>query len=78
MSEFDGNKLTRAPKGFSPNSPALDLILPRQWGFSARLPVEVATKPALVKDIVKRFEAAAPLVAFLNTPLAVKARKPLF
>ncbi|MDE1176755.1 MAG: DUF2461 domain-containing protein [Edaphobacter sp.] len=78
MSEFDGNKLTRAPKGFLPDSPAADLILNRQWGFSAKLPVEVATTPGLVKEIVKRFEAAAPLVAFLNTPLAVKARKPLF
>ncbi|MBS1822516.1 MAG: DUF2461 domain-containing protein [Acidobacteria bacterium] len=78
MSEFDGNKLSRPPKGFAPDSPAAGLILNRQWGFSARLPAEAATKPTLVKEIVKRFEAAAPLVAFLNQPLTSKPRKPLF
>lgn len=78
MNEFDGNKLTRPPKGFLPESPAADLLLNRQWGFSAKLPAETATSPTLVKEIVKRFEAAAPLVAFLNQPLTPKARKPLF
>lgn len=79
MSEFDGQKLTRPPKGFLPDSPAIDLLLNRQWGFSAHLPVETATKPNLLKEIVKRFEAAAPLVAFLNTPLTTtKPRRPLF
>jgi uncharacterized protein (TIGR02453 family) len=78
MSEFDGNKLTRPPKGFACDTPALDLILNRQWGFSAHLPADTATKPTLLKEIVKRFEAAAPLVAFLNAPLAPKPRKPLF
>lgn len=78
MTEFDGSKLTRLPKGFLPESPAADLILNRQWGYSTRLPVEAATKPTLVEEIVKRFEAATPLIAFLNQPLAPKARKPLF
>jgi uncharacterized protein (TIGR02453 family) len=78
MSEFDGNKLTRPPKGFLPESPAADLILNRQWGFSAKLPAATATSPTLVKEIAKRFEAAAPLLNFLNAPLAAKPRKPLF
>ena len=78
LNEWEGNKLTRPPKGFAPESPAADLILNRQWGFSTKLPADTATKPTLVKEIVKRFEAAAPLVAFLNRPLAQKPRKPLF
>lgn len=79
MSEFDGQKLTRAPKGFLPDSPAMDLLLCRQWGVSAHLPPDAATSPTLLKEIVKRFEAAAPMVAFLNAPLVVsKPRKPLF
>jgi len=79
MGEMDGHKLTRPPKGFSPDSPAVDLLLNRQWGLSAHLPADAATKPTLLKEIVKRFEAAAPLIAFLNAPLASKkARKPLF
>jgi hypothetical protein len=45
----------------------------------AKLPAETATKPTLLREIVKRFEAAAPLVALLNAPLAAKKqRKPLF
>jgi uncharacterized protein (TIGR02453 family) len=79
MGEMDGHRLTRPPKGFSPDSPAIDLLLNRQWGLSAHLPVDAATKPTLLKEILKRFEAAAPLIAFLNAPLAMKkVRKPLF
>lgn len=79
MSEFDGQKLTRPPKGFPQDSPALDLLLCRQWGVSASLPPDLATSPTLLKEIVKRFEGAAPMVALLNTPLITsKPRKPLF
>ncbi len=78
LAEFDGLKLTRAPKGFPPDHPAADLILHRQWGVSAVLPAERALKPTLGKDIVARFRLAAPIVAFLNTPLIPKPRKPLF
>jgi uncharacterized protein (TIGR02453 family) len=77
--EIDGHKLTRPPKGFSPDDPAMDLLLNRQWGLVAKLPAEAGTSPTLVKEILKRFEAAAPLVAFLNTPLtARKIPRPLF
>ena len=78
MQEFDGLKLSRVPKGFSPDHPAADLILHRQWGLSATLPVDRALKPTLLKDIATRFQLASPLVAFLNTPLAPKPRKPFF
>jgi uncharacterized protein (TIGR02453 family) len=81
LEPFDGNAMTRPPKGFAADSPALDLILQRQWGVSAALPVDVATTPALVKEIVKRFRAAAPLVKLLNEPLLAslaKSPRPLF
>ncbi|RZU41718.1 DUF2461 domain-containing protein [Edaphobacter modestus] len=79
LSEFEGQKLTRPPKGFPPDSPAMDLLLCRQWGVSAHLPPSAATTPTLLKEIVKRFEVAAPIVALLNAPLvATKPRKPLF
>lgn len=66
MDEFDGRKLTRAPRGFPADSPALDLLLHRQWGVSATLSPEFATEPKLLKEIVSRFKLAAPLVHFLN------------
>jgi uncharacterized protein (DUF2461 family) len=79
MGETDGHKLTRPPKGFAPDSPALDLLLNRQWGLIAKLPSDAATRPTLLREILRRFEASAPLVAFLNGPLAAKKqRKPLF
>jgi uncharacterized protein (TIGR02453 family) len=77
--EIDGHKLTRPPKGFAPDSPALDLLLCRQWGLVTKLPATLATGSTLLREIVKRFEAAAPLVALLNAPLiAKKPRRPLF
>jgi uncharacterized protein (TIGR02453 family) len=69
MQEFDGHKLKRAPRGFPADSPALDLLLCRQWGLSARLPPEAATKPALLKEITSRFRLAAPVIEFLNRPI---------
>ncbi|HEY2039818.1 MAG TPA: DUF2461 domain-containing protein [Edaphobacter sp.] len=79
MGEIDGRKLTRPPKGFLPESPAMDLLLHRQWGLITHMPADTATKPTLLKEILKRFEVAAPLIAFLNAPLATrKPRKPLF
>jgi uncharacterized protein (TIGR02453 family) len=69
LTPFDGLKLTRAPKGFSPDDPALDLLHCRQWGVSATLPAEEALKPSLKKLILDRFRIALPLVNLLNTPL---------
>ena len=83
MTEFEPARMTRGPKGFPADSPAMDLILQRQWGVAAKLPLEAALGPGLVKAIVQRMEVAAPLVAFLNAPLvaglaASEARKALF
>ena len=83
MTEFEPERMTRGPKGFPPDSPAMDLILQRQWGVSAQLSLETALGPGLVKAIVERIKVAAPLVAFLNTPLVAGldtpgARKALF
>ncbi len=78
MREFEGQPLTRPPKGFSADDPALDLVVCRQWGVSATLEPERASAPGLVGEIVKRFRAAAPVVAMLNVPLVGKAKRPLF
>ena len=45
FSEFEGNALTRPPKGFPCDHPALDLIRCRQWGLAATLPRETALDP---------------------------------
>src|ERR1700733_8496623 len=51
LMEDDGAPLTRAPKGFPEDHPAIDLLKNKQWAVSARLPVERALKATLVKDV---------------------------
>jgi uncharacterized protein (TIGR02453 family) len=69
LSAFEGLALTRPPKGFPKDHPAMDLLLCRQWGVAAELPPQTALSPAFAKEVVKRFALAAPLVAALNQPL---------
>ena len=78
LQPIDGHPLTRAPKGFSPEDPAIDLILCRQWGVTSTLPADHATRPSLVPEIVERLRLAAPLVHFLNRPLTLTRPKPPF
>ena len=68
--EFDGNVLTRPPKGFPAEHPALDLIRCRQWGLSATLPADTALSPKMAEIVIRRFKLAAPVVDALNTPIA--------
>jgi len=79
--EFEGNPLTRPPKGFPAEHPALDLIRCRQWGLSATLAAEAALKPDLAATVIRHFKIAAPVVDALNTPIAAAQeprRKVLF
>ena len=79
MPDHETDPLKRLPKGFV-SGPADDLVVDRKWGLSATLPVELATTAKLVPEMVKRFRAAAPLVALLNAPLlrSPAPRKSLF
>jgi len=70
--------MTRGPKGFPTDHPASDLILQRQWGIWATLPAEMALKPTLIDEIVKRYKVATPLISLLNEPLVKTVKKPLF
>ncbi len=68
--EFEGNALTRPPKGFPCEHPGMDLIRCRQWGLAAELPAKAALQKDLADVIVRYFKVAAPVVDALNTPLA--------
>ena len=81
MDSFTGLPLTRAPKGFPKEHPAMDLILCRQWGLEAKLPSSAALEKDFAKQVIRRFRLAAPLVNALNTPLLThiqQKRRPLF
>jgi uncharacterized protein (TIGR02453 family) len=70
FSEFEGNALTRPPKGFPCDHPALDLIRCRQWGLATTLPAAVALEPGIATTVIRHFKLAAPVVDALNTPIA--------
>jgi uncharacterized protein (TIGR02453 family) len=81
FSEFEGNALTRPPKGFPCEHPGMDLIRCRQWGLSATLSTEEALKPKFATTLIRYFKIAAPVVDALNTPIAAAQapkRKVLF
>ena len=64
-----GESVSRMPKGFDPEHPAADLIRKKQFTLATSLDGSIATTPALFTELNSRFEAMAPLVKFLNTPL---------
>jgi uncharacterized protein (DUF2461 family) len=70
FTEFDGNALTRPPKGFCRDHPALDLIRCRQWGLSTTLPASAALDHGFAAELIRYFRLAAPVVDALNTPIA--------
>ena len=81
MESFTGVPLTRPPKGFPKDHPAMDLLLCRQWGVEANLAPTTALKNNFATEVIRRFRLAAPLVEALNTPLVAsieKKRRPLF
>lgn len=70
MKPTDAQALTRAPKGFAAEHPAIDLILCRNWGVEAELPSDAALDEKFALTLAGYFQTAAPVVAFLNRPLA--------
>lgn len=72
MGALKGATLQRAPKGFDPDHPAIDLIKMKQWFYWVELDPKLATSPKLKSEIVKRFREMAPLIELLNQPLSGK------
>jgi uncharacterized protein (TIGR02453 family) len=73
FSEFEGNPLSRPPKGFPKEHPALDLIQCRQWGLSTTLPATAAFDAGFADELVRHFRLAAPVVEALNAPIVAAA-----
>ena len=74
FSEFEGNALTRPPKGFPCEHPGMDLIRCRQWGLAATLPPKTALDPKFAATVIRYFKLAAPVVDALNTPIAASLK----
>jgi uncharacterized protein (TIGR02453 family) len=85
LAGIDGEPLTRVPKGFAADDPADELLRSKHWGVRVDLPVELARDVDFVKEVVKRFKAATPLVDTLNAAIlggeeerGRVVRKPMF
>src|ERR1700728_3718012 len=81
MDSFSGMPLSRPPKGFPKEHPAMDLLLCRQWGVEPRLAPATALEKNFAQQVTRCLRLVTPLVSTLNTPLLTsveKKRIPLF
>jgi uncharacterized protein (TIGR02453 family) len=75
FTEFEGEALTRPPKGFPPEHPAIDLIKCKQWGLRTELPADAALEANFAQTVTKHFKTLAPFVDMLNRPIAASIPK---
>jgi uncharacterized protein (TIGR02453 family) len=75
LGELQGEQLSRVPKGFACDHPALDLLRFKRFILYTTLAPDLATTPALYTEIVKRFRAMSPFLKFLTAPLATAKKK---
>jgi uncharacterized protein (TIGR02453 family) len=64
--KLDGNKLQRAPKGYEPDHPMIEWLKYKQFFVGAEWAESKCLKIKFLSDIEAVFEAATPLVRFLN------------
>jgi uncharacterized protein (TIGR02453 family) len=75
FSKLEGQQLSRVPKGFSADHPAADLLRYKYFILWAELPADLATKPELLRTLLKHFRAMVPFLNFLTEPLGRARRK---
>ena len=68
--ELSGERLKRVPRGFPADHPAGDLLRLKQFLAGCERPAEFATSPRFHATLLQLFKHLAPLIEFLNTPLA--------
>lgn len=65
-------KLTRTPRGFTPDHPAAEWLKYQSFIVSAELDADVVTSPKLPQVLAKHFAAMTPFVRWLNNALGLK------
>lgn len=68
VGSLEGEKLTRVPRGFDKNHPAVELLRHRQFLAAREFPAEFAHDPKFYRGVIGVFRQIAPLVRFLNEP----------
>ncbi len=72
--ELWGEQLTRAPKGFPADHPAVDLLRYKHYLVDTIRPPRLAESPKFLPEILRLFRAMMPLVRFLNEPVRKSLR----
>lgn len=67
--DLDGDSLSRPPKGFSADSPAIEYLKLKSFTVSENFTVAEATSKDYPKLLAESFKAAFPLVSFLREAL---------
>lgn len=75
MGELQGEALSRPPKGFPPDHPAIEWLKRKQWYFWCELDPALATTPEIVPEVLYRFGKMLPVVGFLNEPLLTRKKR---
>jgi uncharacterized protein (TIGR02453 family) len=69
--QLSGDSLTRSPRGYAADHPAIEDLKYKDYVALAPLEIDQVTGPGLVKLASARFAAAAPFMAFLCDALGV-------
>lgn len=64
------NKLSRPPKGYQPDNPAIELIKQKSFIYSIPLENETLQAPGAGKHVGRLFHTSFPFIQFLNTSMA--------
>lgn len=67
---LSGERLKRVPRGFPANHPAGDLLRLKQFLTGCEHPPAFATGPGFYRSLLRLFGRLAPVLDFLNAPLA--------
>ncbi len=62
----EGMVLSREPKGYEKDNPAIEYIKLKSWVATAPVADQLLTSDHLVKEIVAAFETLQPMIIFLN------------
>lgn len=68
--EIQGEKLSRAPKGFEPDHPNIEFLKLKSFLAVKKLSDEQVTSPHFAEDVVETFRAVQPFNEFLNVAVS--------
>ena len=74
LGSLDGDPLARVPAGFPADHPAAPYLKFRNWLVAQTRPAAFVTDPQFYPTLLAVFRCAAPLIRFLNEPIAAMGR----